>query len=134
MRYFQDDKVPISEVFHAFVSLPASLKKIGGLSLEETGYLENLVCERWECLYGDAHGVAYVLDPRFTGEGIQDFEFKESIEDFIISYPSSSNHVASEEQKHMVQDELKTSYYIALTCGRLLLIGTSASWTGLKFF
>jgi hypothetical protein len=47
-----------------FTNLPSELKKIKGLNEKEKDYLVHLVDSRFDFLYGDAHGVAYILDPR----------------------------------------------------------------------
>jgi hypothetical protein len=40
------------------------------LSKEELAYLLMLNKSRFSFMYGDAHGIAYLLDPRYDGDGM----------------------------------------------------------------
>ncbi|RHZ33069.1 hypothetical protein DYB31_009882, partial [Aphanomyces astaci] len=67
IKIFQSDRVPVSEVFDAFVhQLPHAIGEIWSLNLHESKYIVAAVKARWEFVYGDAHGVGYLLDPRFV--------------------------------------------------------------------
>jgi hypothetical protein len=66
--FYQSDSVPISEVYYTFTSkMPASINAMTLIDGPERQYLLNLVKKRMSFMYGDAHGIAYVLDPRYLG-------------------------------------------------------------------
>ncbi|ETV76973.1 hypothetical protein H257_09380 [Aphanomyces astaci] len=78
IKIFQSDRVPVSEVFDAFVhQLPHAIVNIWSLNLHETKYIVVAIKARWQFMYGDAHGVGYLLDPRFVDSGFDSMEFKE---------------------------------------------------------
>lgn len=47
-------------------------------------YLENLSDERFQFIYGDAHGLGYLLDPRYVGEKLSR-KLKEELEDLLLN-------------------------------------------------
>ena len=99
--YYQSDKVPISEVFRTFKStLPASINEMTLINEPERQYLLNLVTKRMEFMYGDAHGIAYVLDPRYLGMDMTPDQRME-VEEMIYSHPTSRRD-PSESQDTMV--------------------------------
>ncbi|TYZ65954.1 hypothetical protein PybrP1_007063 [[Pythium] brassicae (nom. inval.)] len=66
MGVFERERVACSEVFSAFAkALPDALVRIPGLTKAERTYLLALNQTRFNFLYGDAHGIAYLLDPRY---------------------------------------------------------------------
>ncbi|ETV81983.1 hypothetical protein H257_05510 [Aphanomyces astaci] len=73
IKIFQSDRVPVSEV----------------LNLHESKYIVAAIKTRWDFVYDDAHGVGYLLDPRFVGGGIDSMEFKEDVVDFVVTYAPS---------------------------------------------
>ena len=86
--YFQSDRVPVSEVYEAFIQLQvpsqfADAKLNDFIQL----YITELIKKRWEFMYGKGYGVAYLLDPWFLGDGITGVDFKKVLGDFIFSYP-----------------------------------------------
>ena len=50
----------------------------------EVSYLENLSDERFQFIYGDAHGLGYLLDPRYVGEKMGR-KLKEELEDLLLN-------------------------------------------------
>ena len=42
--------------------------KLKNVDAEKKAYLVQLVHNRVDFMYGDAHGVAYLLDPRYLGD------------------------------------------------------------------
>jgi Protein of unknown function (DUF 659) len=78
---YQSDKVPISEVWPDFLDLPGAFDKLaeeaGGISHIECNYIHEKIRERAVFLLGDGHGLAYQLDPRYIGEGLEDDEVEE---------------------------------------------------------
>ncbi|KAH6600654.1 hypothetical protein BASA50_002114 [Batrachochytrium salamandrivorans] len=59
------------------------------LSGAERSYLLQLLQSRLDFLYGDAIGIAYLLDPRFVGKKMAAFE-KTRVEDLIFGYGSET--------------------------------------------
>ncbi|KAH6600446.1 hypothetical protein BASA50_002303 [Batrachochytrium salamandrivorans] len=59
------------------------------LSGAERSYLLQLLQSRLDVLYGDAIGIAYLLDPRFIGEKMTVFE-RTRVEDLIFDYGSET--------------------------------------------
>ncbi|KAH6563512.1 hypothetical protein BASA62_008475 [Batrachochytrium salamandrivorans] len=55
----------------------------------ERFYLLQLLQSRLDFLYGDAIGIAYLLDPRFVGEKMTAFE-RTRVEDLIFDYGSET--------------------------------------------
>ena len=109
---FQNDGVPVSEVYHAFTNLPDDFRAIANLTETELQYLCHVTDERFNFMYGDAHGVAYLLDPKYVGEGISDVLFKRKLEDFIISFPVDDVNTARESHKEQLYQEI-TDYTIS---------------------
>jgi hypothetical protein len=90
ITYYQSDSVPISDVFATFSNeLPRSITALTTITDEERSYMLKLNQHRFEFMYGDAHGIGYVLDPRYVGEGMP-LAMRESIENLIYLYPSAS--------------------------------------------
>lgn len=88
IKAFQSDATPISDVYDAFVQLPTLFQKMD-LPKAQREFLVQATNERFDFIYGDAHGVAYMLDPRYLAQGL-DTKFKRNIENFILDFPSLS--------------------------------------------
>jgi hypothetical protein len=86
IKYYQSDSVPISEVFRTFsFKLPAAIQKMDLVDQEKT-YLVNLVKHRFTFMYGDAHAIAYTLDPRYLAVEMTP-EQRTSAEELIFNSP-----------------------------------------------
>jgi hypothetical protein len=85
IKVFQSDAAPISDVYDAFVQLPVEFQKLD-LPKAQKEFLVSSSNERFDFIYGDAHGVAYMLDPRFLARGVE-LKLKRRLEDFIIQFP-----------------------------------------------
>lgn len=82
---FQSDAVPVSDVYVAFLDLPSKFSEGDtGFEKREKDYLKKIVDERFQFVYGDAHGLGYLLDPRYTGEKL-DRKLREELEDLLLS-------------------------------------------------
>ena len=107
--YFQSDRVPVSDVYNAFVHLPDVFKKVDEINTEENEYICNLVQSRFDFMYGHAHGVAYALDPRYLCEGIvigdDGKDFSDVLEDFIVNFPPNDHDEADEARKVQMSKE-----------------------------
>jgi hypothetical protein len=96
---YQSDAVPISEVLPDFTqTLIASfneLKESSILTTDERDYLIGITRQRYEFLYGDAHGLGYLLDPRYVGERFS-LETRLRLEDQLFRM---NNHEQNPETK-----------------------------------
>lgn len=115
----QSSSVPCSEVFYVFAkALPDALVRIAGLSKSERTYLLFLNQTRFNFLYGDAHGIAYLLDPRYIGDGLN-ADVRKNIEDIIFDLPTVStsdadNGESNEDAKLEIAQQL-TEFVIDAT-------------------
>ena len=63
-------------------------------------------CEdRFQLIYGSSHDVAFLLDPRFLGDGMSK-KNKTETEDFIINFPLDDKTPASDERKEKIYQQL----------------------------
>ncbi|KAE9252242.1 hypothetical protein PF001_g33442, partial [Phytophthora fragariae] len=65
-RRFERNDTPTSDVYEMFLELPELIKGVGLTAAEKESF-KRIVSDKFKFLYGDAHGVAYVLDPHFLG-------------------------------------------------------------------
>ncbi|KAH6566281.1 hypothetical protein BASA60_009540 [Batrachochytrium salamandrivorans] len=87
---FQSDSVPVSQIYQSFANtMKEQYEMMNCLSDAERLYLLQLLQSRLDFLYGDAIGIAYLLDPRFVGEKMTAFE-KTRVEDLIFDYGSET--------------------------------------------
>lgn len=107
----QDDSVPVSEVYASFLILPTKYETeemTDLLNSNEICFIKALIAERFNFIYGDAHGLGYLLDPRFVGEKM-DKKLRKEIEDFITNFPLENQDIV--DKKGAVYREL-TEYII----------------------
>ena len=68
---FQSDCVPISEVYQSFGKvLPQMFTNMAGVSQAEKAYILRMTAEPFDVMYGVAHELGNILDPRYLGEGM----------------------------------------------------------------
>ncbi|GMF21317.1 unnamed protein product [Phytophthora fragariaefolia] len=79
-----EDPAPISSVYKLFIDLPSEMEKTG-LSSGELKAVETLNKTRFDFVYGDAHGLAYLLNPRYAGKGM-DMLTRTAVEEFLGSW------------------------------------------------
>ncbi|KAF4149092.1 putative BED-type domain-containing protein [Phytophthora infestans] len=84
LKLFEKDITPVSEAYQLFVDLPNELKGTG-LTATEYKSVEALVSSRFELIYGDPHGIAYLLDPRYAGIDM-DASLRSAVEDFAVQW------------------------------------------------
>jgi hypothetical protein len=106
---FQKDSVPLSDVYQCFESLPFEFEENQYLSHVDKAYLKKLVMDRWNFCYSDAHGVAYLLDPRFTGSRM-DLDLKEKVLEFVCELSQVSGEELQEEKNDAVVMEYDNFY------------------------
>jgi hypothetical protein len=105
--FYQSDQVPLSEVYRTFlVKLPMSIAAMKLIAEPERDYLLHLVKKRMEFMYGDAHGIAYLLDPQYLGVGMS-VETRLKIEDLIMAHSTtdSFNTPPTREEQQSVYDD-----------------------------
>ncbi|DBA05308.1 TPA: hypothetical protein N0F65_007470 [Lagenidium giganteum] len=108
---FQDDKAPISEVYFESKHLLTDFDTVFGLTNVELEYVKKVVTVRWQYVLGEAHGLAFLLDPRYIGKSMTR-EYREQIEELIFNFPESDDDVTiSEERKRALSAEY-TDYVI----------------------
>ncbi|OWZ02083.1 Transposase [Phytophthora megakarya] len=74
----------VTEVYKTFLDLPEEFDATS-LAPRELQAVKEIVDERFAFVYGDAHGLAYLLDPRFCGEGM-DVATRSSVELFLSTW------------------------------------------------
>ena len=97
------DSVPVSDVYVSFLNLPLKFETaeaMSNLTEIEINYIQELTRSRFQFIYGDAHGLGYLLDPRYIGEKLEP-KFRDELEIFIVHSPLN-NEKASEENKRLV--------------------------------
>ena len=77
-----------------------SLKNVDA---EKKAYLVQLVHNRFDFMYGDAHGVAYLLDPRYLGDWMLR-TLRNEIEDYIFKFPKKDGTTSEERMYQMAQE------------------------------
>ena len=66
--------------------------------------MKKLSKERFDFTYGDAHGVGYILDPRYIGDGMSQ-QVSNKIEDFIFAFPNEDGSATTEGEKVAMSQE-----------------------------
>lgn len=108
---FQDDRAPISEVYFESKHLLTDFDAVFGLSTVELEYIKKVVTERWQYVLSEAHGLAFLLDPRYIGKSMTR-EYREQIEELIFNFPETDNDISvNEERKRAISAEY-TDYVI----------------------
>ncbi|KAG6609312.1 putative Transposase [Phytophthora cinnamomi] len=91
LKHFQEDRPPLSQVFPYFVELLTVYSSMEWLSKKEKALITSCVSERFNAIYGDAHGVAYLLDPLYMGEALDERK-KQEVESFIVRFCENEGH------------------------------------------
>jgi Protein of unknown function (DUF 659)/hAT family C-terminal dimerisation region len=93
LKYYQSDSVMISEVYRTFKErLPYAIRnEMPMTSEQERQYLLRMVDGRFEFICGNAHKIAYVLDPRYLGS-LMTREERKAVEDELIFRHLLSDH------------------------------------------
>jgi hypothetical protein len=108
---FQNNNVPISEVYHQFMELKHKMLDNILLNTVEHNYILNMISRRWEFMYTiDVHGIAYMLDPRYHGEKFTTQELSNirnnlMWQKFIVPNATNENAPISNEIKLLIDKE-----------------------------
>jgi hypothetical protein len=92
-KVFERNTRPISDVYRMLIDLPATSKDIK-MPLSEFGVITTVLEDRFDIVYGDAHGASYLLDPRYAGEGM-DADTCEAVAVFIATWHGSEQEEAT---------------------------------------
>ncbi|OWZ01561.1 Transposase [Phytophthora megakarya] len=113
-----------------FVKLSAKIDQMD-LSTTEQPVLKSAVESCFDFAYGDAHGVAYMLDPRFCGKSM-DEDTTRNVEKFLVSCHGGDNEsevlVEISRFRAMVKDLRGTMRYDLLEKQRISILDF---WCGL---
>ncbi|KAE9050206.1 hypothetical protein PR003_g1999 [Phytophthora rubi] len=102
---FQDDRAPISEVYFESKHLLTDFDAVFGLTTVELEYIKKVVTERWQYVLSEAHGLAFLLDPRYIGKSMTR-DYREQIEELIFNFPETDQDVGiSEDRKRAMSAE-----------------------------
>ncbi|CAB4039334.1 hypothetical protein DYB30_009596, partial [Paramuricea clavata] len=103
IKLFQGDAVPCSDVYKAFLVLEEKMRNMSNISSEKKEYLAKLVRSRFNFMYGDAHGVCYLLDPRYLGDDMTR-RLRNEIEDFIYNFLKNDGTTNKERQEQLARE------------------------------
>ena len=101
---YQSDSAPISDVWPDFNALPAQFSKLlsdGRANADEVDYLIKLSESRFKFMYGKAHGLAFLLDPRFIGEGLMP-SLRVELETILIDTPINDDTPVDDERREVL--------------------------------
>ncbi|GMF31256.1 unnamed protein product [Phytophthora fragariaefolia] len=91
LKHFQEDRPPLSQVFPYVVELLTVYSSMEWLSKKEKALITSCVTERFNAIYGNAHGVAYMLDPLYLGEALDERK-RQEVESFIVQFSEHEGH------------------------------------------
>ena len=103
VKMFQSDAAPCSDVYKAFVELEDKMRSLANVDADKKAYLVKLVRDRFIFMYGDVHGVAYLLDPRYLGDAMLR-TLRNEIEDFVYKFPSKDGTTNQARMEQMAQE------------------------------
>jgi hypothetical protein len=83
-KAFKRKTQTLSDVYRIYIQLPT----IMAMSIGELGVITGILKNRFQFVYGDAHGVAHLLEPRYGGEHM-DHATREAAQDFIGEWHGS---------------------------------------------
>ncbi|KAG2762133.1 hypothetical protein PC129_g936 [Phytophthora cactorum] len=83
---------PPSDVYRMFLELPEQFIALS-IPISDLGKIRQILKERFDFIYGDAHGVTYLLDPRYLGQNMDDGT-REQVQSFITQWYGSNQEEA----------------------------------------
>jgi hypothetical protein len=125
ITYFQGNSIPISEAFKVWLDFDNQYRAMGEdvLTSAQKQYLLQLGTERQDFMYGKCHGLAYLLDPRYFGEGIKSISLIDKLEDEIAKFPESDVYIprasGTEVSAPIASEEVQRRRYSQLTSFRV---------------
>lgn len=106
---FQDDRAPISEVYFESKHLLTDFDAVFGLTTVELEYIKKVVTERWQYVLSEAHGLAFLLDPRYIGKSMTR-DYREQIEELIFNFPETDQDMGINEERRRAMTAEYTDY------------------------
>jgi hypothetical protein len=100
---FQSNCTALPDVFKNFAVLGTTLSTLKDLHADEKEYLTKLAKYRFEFIYGDTHGIAYVLDPRYIG-GRLPLNIREGVEETIYNHYFDDKESSAEKKAQIFQE------------------------------
>ena len=83
--FYQSDAVPVSEVFYTFsCKIPSAILAMP-IPCVEIDYLMKLCQHCFDFMYGNSHGIAYLLDLQYVGD-LMPLQMCKRIEDLIYMH------------------------------------------------
>ena len=80
---FETDDACVSEVYHEFAMLKKTIEEFPAFVPQQMReVLQIKLAARWNFMYADSHGIAYLLDPRYLGALMPKTE-RDTVENFI---------------------------------------------------
>lgn len=123
---FESDRASMSQVYPAFLQLLEAYASMEGVNKKEKALISSCVNERFNAIYGDTHGVAYMLDPLFLGRNMDPVK-KQEVENFIVSYCEGQRDVNVLDQLEKYKDmigqlkDCNEAYWKLLIAGEVRL-------------
>ena len=96
IRMCERGSTPPSNVYSTFLNLEGRVSNLGISAVDKT-FIKKAVKRRFDFIYGDVPGVAYLLDPRFVGMGMDSIT-RTSVEDFVCAWHGQENEAAVVEE------------------------------------
>jgi hAT family C-terminal dimerisation region len=109
--FYQSDAVPVSEVFYTFgCKIPSAILAMP-IPHVEFDYLMRLCQHCFDFIYGNAHSIAYLLDPHYVGD-LMPVQMHKRIEELIYmqQLPDGEEPTSLSEEEMFIQ---YTSFCIA---------------------
>ena len=85
ITYFQSDSVSVSDVYHFFLRTYDKEYETMNINAQDKRAMKKIFDDRFLFVYGDAHGIGYLLDPVYTGIGM-DSETYNAVEELICRW------------------------------------------------
>jgi hypothetical protein len=79
------------------------MRKLANMEEEKKTYLVELVQKRFQFMYGDAHGMGYLLDPRYLGDKMKR-NLRKEVEDFIFKFPTEDGNMSTARRDQLAQE------------------------------
>jgi hypothetical protein len=123
----QTERVAVSYVYHCFLELLAFYVQMEHVNKKDKALITSCVNERFNSIYGDCHGIAYLLDPVFLGVNMDEGK-RHEIEEFIVACCTHVLHATGidvldqlERYRAMVQQlkECNHAYWELLVTGKV---------------
>jgi len=101
----QSNDAPLSLAYHLFDTLSTKVDNVEGLTQHQRTYFKDVCKHYWLFVYEDATGVAYLLDPFYSGERL-DKETETNIIELITSFPLHDGRENTQEEAESLAREL----------------------------